>query len=451
MQLHNLVYIQVNHVAARDVWIDFLNNNSIPLTNIRFLMIPCDAGSMRDCAPWFIWDGNNEMGIVNNTCWGGALPLDDQVPRKFAERWGVPYYEPDPKIFSEGGNFYPNGYGVAFCSTFVFQDNKNKSKAITDSLFRDYLGIEHLRTPAPSSIWHHDTWGKPANPETMIVVQWPDTHASFPVGEGMAAYYETLQSPWGGPYDIHRLPMFEIWLPSWGWTFKPYMNSVISNERVYVPITHSPDDQIALGVFQAAFPGYEIVGVDFHESLWMASLHCATKNIMRRDPIRIYPLPPRDTEDSSSDYRVTAEVIPPNGFNLLAGHPAIRWTNTGGAPFNALVMSPTAQADEYEAFAAPADHGLLLRGGHGRRRALGHLPPGDARRHDELRGEAGRGGACALALHPHPQRRGQPVAAVDPNPVQGRHGDPRGLRGVRHQRSFAAGRPPVARGAVLLV
>ena len=43
-------------------------------------------------------------------------------------------------------------------------------------------------------------------------------------------------------------------------------------------------------------------------------------------------------------------MIPPNGFNLLAGHPAIRWTNTGGAPFNALVMSPTAQADEYEAF-----------------------------------------------------------------------------------------------------
>ena len=349
MQLDNLVYIQVNDVAARDVWIDFLNNNSIPLTNIRFLMIPCNVGSMRDCAPWFIWDGNSEMGIVNNTCWGGALPLDDQVPRKFAQRWGIPYYEPAPKIFCEGGNFYPNGYGVAYCSSFVYADNKNKSKALTDTLFRDWLGIEVLRTPAPSSIWHHDTWGKPANPETMIVVQWPETHANHPVGEGMAAYYETLQSPWGGPFEIHRLPMFEFYLPGYGWTFKPYMNSVISNEKVFVPITNSPDDLIALAVFEAAFTGYEVVGVGYNNSPWEGSLHCATKNIMRRDPIRIYQLPPRDSEDTASDHRVTAEVIPPNGFNLLAGHPALLWTDTGGAPFTTLVMSPTGQPNEYEA------------------------------------------------------------------------------------------------------
>jgi len=342
MQLDQQIYIQCNNQTQVDVWETFLNNNGIPLTNIHFLMIPCNVGSMRDCAPLFIWDGNNEMGIVNNTCWQGSLPLDDLVPRQFARMFNIKYYEPRLKIYCEGGNFYPNGYGVCFSSSWVYADNKKKSKAITDSLFNKYLGVEHYHTPAPNTIWHHDTWGKPANPETMIVVQWPKWHKYYPVGEGMAAYYETLQSPWGGPYEIHRLPMFKK-----GNTFKPYMNSLTSNTKVYVPVDQSPDDAIALAVFEAAFPGYDIVGVDSHGTQWEGSLHCATKNIMRRDPLRIYTVPPRDTEDTTSVYPVTAEVIPPNGFNLLAGYPVIHWTDTGGAPFYDVVMNPTGQPNEY--------------------------------------------------------------------------------------------------------
>ena len=74
MQMDHQVYIQVDNLAAEYVWINFLNNNGIPLTNIHFIMIPVTYGWMRDCGPWFIWDGNNELCIVNNSCWHDNYP-----------------------------------------------------------------------------------------------------------------------------------------------------------------------------------------------------------------------------------------------------------------------------------------------------------------------------------------------------------------------------------------
>ncbi len=345
MQMDHQVYIQVDNLAAEYVWINFLNNNGIPLTNIHFIMIPVTYGWMRDCGPWFIWDGNNELCIVNNSCWHDNYPLDDLFPMKFAARYGYKYYEPMLKIYCEGGNYYPNAYGIAISSSWVYGDNQEKSKALTDSLFKEYLGIERYLTVPPYTLSHHDTCGKPANPETMIIAQWPEEYWKHPLGEGIAAYYETLESPWGRPYKIHRIPMF----PMVGQDFKPYLNCLVANKKVFVPITFTPDDQIALRIFQDAFVGYEIVGIDHFGTGWGASLHCATKLIMKRDIIRIYPLPPGDTEDTNAGYTVKADVIPLSGSSLLQGYPVIHWTDTGGAPFNDVVMLPTGQPDEYEA------------------------------------------------------------------------------------------------------
>jgi len=345
MQMDHQVYVQVNNPAAENVWINFLNSNGIPLTNIHFIMIPGTYGWMRDCGPWFIWDGDNELCIVNNSCWHDKYPLDDLFPKKFAARYGYKYYEPPLKIYCEGGNFYPNAYGVAFSSSWVYGDNGQKSKALTDFLFKEYLGIERYQTVAPYTLSHHDTCGKPANPETLIIAQWPEYYYKHPMGEGVAAYYETLESPWGRPYKIHRLPMF----PIAGLQFKPYLNCLVANKKVFVPITHTSTDKIALGIFQEAFVGYEIVGIDSHNSGWGASLHCATKNIMKRDIIRIYPYPPGDTEDTSTGYTLTADVIPPNGNALSPGYPVIHWTDTGGAPFYDVVMLPTGQPNGYGA------------------------------------------------------------------------------------------------------
>lgn len=345
MQLDHPVYIQVNDSAQQDTWVTWLNDNSIPMTNIHFVMIPATYAWMRDCGPWFIWDGNNELCIVNNTCWQGNYPDDDIWPYEFAQMYGFKYYDPVYEIYCEGGNYYPNAYGTAFSTSFLYSANVNKTKELTDQLAEDYLGIEHYHTATPHGLFHHDTCCKPADPETLVIAQWPEDYYKHPIGEGIFAHYETLESPWGRPYKIHRIPMF----PTYIGEFRPYLNCLVANKQLYVPITHTSDDEIALGIFQEAFEGYDVTGVDFNHSAWGASLHCATKLVMKEDIIRIYPYPPGDTEDSSSSYTVTADVIPSYNLSLLAGYPVLRWTDTGGAPFSDIVMQPTGQPNEYTA------------------------------------------------------------------------------------------------------
>jgi hypothetical protein len=160
-------------------------------------------------------------------------------------------------------------------------------------------------------------------------------------------HYATLESPWGRPYKIIRLPMFKM---GSGWLeFKPYCNSLVSNKRVYVGICNDPDDQIALDIFQEAFPGYEIVGVDHQGCGFNDAVHCRTRNFRKRELVRIYPYPPGDTEDTVMGYPVRAEVIPPKGTSLAAGSPVLHWTGTGGIPFNDIVMTATGNPNEYEA------------------------------------------------------------------------------------------------------
>ena len=342
LQMEHQVYIPVDSNAEELQWIAFFNKHRIPLTNVHFLYILTNTMWTRDYGPWFVWDANNEMGIVNYTCNYGYL--DDLFPSEFAKLYGIHYYESG--LYHVGGNYYPNAFGRAFSSTHVYESNPKKTKAVVDQAMADYYGITKYRTVAPKDIWHHDTWGKPADPETLIIVDFPEydkiRHAQ---ADGMRDYYATLESPWGRPYEIHRLPMMPD--PAGGTNYRPYMNSLVSNKQVFVPIHDCPDDAVALKVFQDAFVGYDVVGVIAKECEWHDALHCRTRNFVKREVIRLYPLPPGDTEETAAGYTVTCEAIPPNGSSLLAGYPVIRWTITGGAPFTDVVMQPTGKPDEY--------------------------------------------------------------------------------------------------------
>ncbi|MHC4942835.1 MAG: agmatine deiminase family protein, partial [Planctomycetota bacterium] len=349
------VYIPVDNQSQKNQWINFLNSHSIPQTNIEFLFIITDTVWTRDYGPWFIWDADNVMGISDYSCDGhGAVygPNDSAFPYHFANQFGINYY--DSGLEHVGGNWYPNGYSTAFSSNRVYTCNPWKHMIETNGIIQDYWGIDTYHT-VPVAWWtieHLDCWIKPANPATLMVVEYEKESDYYLYAERIKEYYETLESPWGRPYRIVRLPMFKMWGSGW-YEYKPYCNSLCSNKRIYVPITYDPSDQIAMDAFQEAFEGYEIVGVDHKGMGFNDAVHCRTRNFHKRELIRIYPMPPGDTEDTSSGYTVAAEVIPPNGSSLLAGYPKIQWTDTGAAPFNEVVMTATGQPHEYEGVIPP--------------------------------------------------------------------------------------------------
>ena len=353
IQRDSLAYIPVNDRAQHLDWINWLNNHSIPLTNIRFLPIPTNSIYTRDYGPWFVWDANNELGIVDYKPSYGYW--DDLFPLNFANHFGIAYY--DSGLNHVGGNYLPIGYDVAFSSTHVYEQNANSTRADVDRAMESFYGINPYRTVAPKTIWHHDTWGKPCTPDTLIVVDFP---ASAPFKRRQANdtvdFYATLESPWGRPYKILRLPMFY----KSGSYFRPYMNSLVSNKKVFVPADGHPDDLVAESVFREAFPGWEIVLVDSQGCAHFDAVHCRTRNFVRRDPLRLYPYPPGDTEDTTSGYTLEVEAIPPNGFTLLAGNPVVHWSETGKPPFQQLAMTPTGVPDRYRATLPPRPRGTTI-------------------------------------------------------------------------------------------
>jgi len=345
LQQDTLVYIPVDDISQKNWWTGYLGSHGIPLDNIRFLFIETNTVWTRDYGPWFIWDGNNDMGIVDyiahpQSTYGSD---DNLFPYNFSQMFGINYY--DTGIYHVGGNWFPAGSGRAFSTTRVYTQNPFVSKQDIDLIHKDYLGVDHYNTThvAPWTIEHHDCWGKPCGPDTLIVVSYEEDSEYYAYAETMYELISTLESPWQRPYKILRLPMFKM---GTGWNeYKPYMNSLVSNKSVYVPITGSPDDQVALGVFQDAFPGHKIVGVDHMGCGFNDALHCRTRNFVKRDAIRIYPMPPGDTESTSSGYTVTAEVVPPKGSALSTGYPKVHWTATGGPPYSEIVMTSAGGAD----------------------------------------------------------------------------------------------------------
>lgn len=362
LQEVNKVYVPVDSQSEKNWWINKLNTAGIPLTNFEWVFITTDTIWTRDYGPWFVWDGNKDMGICDYSCDGhGAVygPNDSAYPYNFAVRYGINYY--DSGIEHVGGNWYPNGYETAFSSDHIYTMNPYETMVQTNTTIHDYWGIDNYYT-VPVAYWtieHLDCWIKPADPETLVVVEYEEGSDYYHYADRMNEYYETLESPWGRPYVIHRLPMFKMSGSGW-YEYKPYCNSLVSNKRVYVPITYSSDDAVALGVFQDAFEGYEIVGVDHMGLGFNDAVHCRTRNFHKCELIRIYPYPPGDTEETAAGYDVLAEVIPPKGTNLAAGYPVIRWTTTGGAPFSDVVMSATGQPDEYTATLPAQPHGTTV-------------------------------------------------------------------------------------------
>jgi len=322
-------------------WDNYLTSNGIPLTNIHYLIAPTNSIYTRDFGPWFIWDGNNEFGMVDNI-YNRPRPDDDLVPEVMSRVYQIPYYGMD--LVHTGGNYYTDGWGNAWSSMLVFYENSKKTKAQVLQIMQDYLGIDQYVTPdLKYSIMHFDTYGKILSPDTILWGSFPEKTTPWIYNEATYKYYQTLQSAYGWPYKIHRIPLW-----SFGSSWTAYINSLMTNKKILTAKYNTSHDQEAKEIYENSAKGYKVKNIDAMGTNWGDSIHCRTRNYHKGDAIRIYPKPHWEVaDDQNSFYKVVAEVIP-HPSTTLNGDPNIYWTVTGGAPFNRTQMAATGNVNEYE-------------------------------------------------------------------------------------------------------
>lgn len=274
-------------------------SHSVNMDNVNFLIAPSDSYWTRDYGPWYVAYGDDEIGIIDFIYNRPNRPLDNAVPPAVADFLGIEWFGMD--LIGAGGNYMTDGLGNSSSSELVWEENPTLSQTEIDEMVDDYLGVNnYMVIPDPNNTYidHIDCWGKFLDVNKVLIREVPESHAQYDEIEATAAYYAAQTTAWGDNYEV-----FRVWTPG----NEPYTNSLILNDRVFVPVTGSQWDDEALAAYQEAMPGYDIVGLT---GSWASTdaLHCRTKGIADRNTLFIKHQPLLAEQPELDEYLIEVEI-----------------------------------------------------------------------------------------------------------------------------------------------
>ena len=296
----------VANESLENMIINSYQSHNVNLDNCNFLIAPSNSYWTRDYGPWYIAYGDDQIGITD-FIYNRPRPLDDVIPQHLAEMLGIEWFGMD--LVATGGNHMIDGYGTAFSTDLILEENQDMTEAEIDQLMEDYLGISNyykLNDPTGTYIKHIDCWAKLLDVDKYLIRSVPETHPQYDEIEEVVSYIETLTSAYGTPYQIYR-----VYTPG----DEPYTNSLILNDHVFVPVTGSEWDDEAIESYQEAMPGYTIVPIT---GSWLSTdaLHCRTHGMADRNMMYIRHIPLLGIQDIEPQYNITAYLTAYSGAGV---------------------------------------------------------------------------------------------------------------------------------------
>ncbi len=287
-------------------------SNGVNLDNCSFLYAPTNSYWVRDYGPWFVFDGNGDPGIVNFP-YNRPRPYDNDIPIKVAQYLDIDLY--GMNLISTGGNYMTTGMGQSASTELIEEENPTLTEEDIDSLVYNYLGIEDyyiVDDPLGEYIKHIDCWGKFLSPGKVIIGQVPETDDRYEDFEAAANFFKTTTSPYGVPYEVFRV--FTPGSP----TDTPYTNSLILNNKVFVPLTGSQWDDEALESYEEAMPGYDVIGITYGGWINTDALHCRTKGVADLGMLYIDHVPVLGTISYQNAIDLTADIYAYSGEDIYS-------------------------------------------------------------------------------------------------------------------------------------
>ncbi len=295
---------------------DWYSQHGVNLDNCVFCKTTGLNGQPRDGAPWFVFDGNGEAALVSyQRPHASALDRDPT----YGLGQGYPVHRSGLHIW--GGNYMTDGQGIAVSTDGMYQRNSDRLSEIPERMW-DYLGVHtyHIipdayRASPGGSMEHVDCFAKLLAPDTVMALEYPPTDPDYQNLEETADYFRRQVSCYGTPYRVVRIfAPYEM----------PYANCLILNRKVYIPINGTEWDTAALASYEAAMPGYQVIGVPW---TWRASdaLHCRTMGIPDEQMLYIEHAPVLDRPSESEGFPIGARIIAYSRTGFVEGTPAVLW------------------------------------------------------------------------------------------------------------------------------
>jgi agmatine/peptidylarginine deiminase len=198
-------------------------------------------------------------------------------------------------LYFTGGNFMTDGYDMGFATYLMLNENTMWIEEF-NGIVDHYLGLKNfymINNPDIYGIQHIDCSAKLLNTETVVVKQVHESHPEYECMEELAEFFKGLTTFYGRPFTVRRMFCPSI---SGGTPTAAYVNSLILNNRVYVPLYGIAGDAQAIATYQDIMPGYEVLG--FQYSAWYShdALHCRTMGIFDPQMLHISHAALRDED-----------------------------------------------------------------------------------------------------------------------------------------------------------
>ncbi|MBP5205256.1 MAG: agmatine deiminase family protein [Bacteroidales bacterium] len=302
--------------------------SGVNMDNVSFWVINHDSYWTRDYGPWFIIDGNDQVGVVDFTYNRPARPNDDAALVQVANLLQMQRYEM-PMVHT-GGNYMVDGYGTAASTTLLLEENPNQTSTSLQTMANQYLGINNymlLDDPLGDYIEHIDCWGKFLDVDKVLIAKVPSSDPRYSDYEAVANTFANALTPWGNHYQV-----FRVNAPGRDNT-TPFTNSLILNDHVFVPVAGTQYDNAAIAVYQQAMPGYTIVPIMQNNNRpWQNTdaLHCRTHELADPEMLYIKHYPLLGEYDLPTATTIHAEIKALGGQSLVCDSLLVYYRVNGG-------------------------------------------------------------------------------------------------------------------------
>lgn len=298
---------------------NYLTTNSVPLTNVHYIIAPFNTVWARDYGAWNIYTNDVDSLALIDWIYNRPRPKDDTIPSAMTRYAGVPLYQttmsPNDLVHT-GGDFMTDGFGTGFSSNLILTDNPTKTSGRIDTIMSDFMGINRYikMTTLPYDVIHHiDMHMKLLDEETLLVGQYPDGVADGPQIEANLQYVlSNYNSVFGTAYKVVRIPMPPDATGSYpdnGGDYRTYANAVFVNKTVILPTYAQQYDTTAVRIWHEALPGYNIKTINCNSIITaLGAIHCITKEVAAADPLLISHQALHDTYNTTTPYQVDALI-----------------------------------------------------------------------------------------------------------------------------------------------
>lgn len=344
-----------------------LTNNGVPLFNVSYIQESFNSIWMRDYGGNSVYKNDVDSLYLVDWIYNRPRYADDQVSSAVADFKNIPLYETSTAPYSlvhTGGNFMADGFGTAFSSKLILEENsptgnfnpENLTEAQIDNRMNLFMGIDRyikMETLPFDNIHHIDMHMKLLDEETLLVSEYPLGVADGPQIEDNLDYVlNNFNSIYGTPYEVIRIPAPPSTNgnhPDNGAYYRTYSNQVFVNKTVIVPTYRTEYDTIAMRILKDAMPGYNILGIDCDTGpnniiQLSGAIHCITRAVGVSDPLLISHQRLRNTSDDLNPYKVNVLIKHVSGIASAN----LYWTSDTTMGYAAVSMTYMAN-DQWEA------------------------------------------------------------------------------------------------------